>query len=261
MQAIVRSDVMLNASQVIVAHERVGDRVLRRLPVTRHLDQRPRHVERRVLVGVAEDVEHVLHRQLALGLDRERVVLGVGIELERRRQPAEGAPFAAPAAEAAARAVGGAELERLAARLAPQAEVLRQRVARWPTRGNAPCRRVPACGCAARWRTRPRGRPGSGPPPTRRPCAPCRAEDLEEPGLVRVGERERLAVVVVAVLPGQLVGDPDCLARGLRPLEHEPVQLRAVDDPVVALHSRLPPNVVSPIASWCSFMIGYAALR
>ncbi len=54
------------------------------------------------------------------------------------------------------------------------------------------------------------------------------------PDLLRVGEGEALAPVVVAVGLGQLVGDADGLAGGLGPLENEPVELGRVDDAVLA---------------------------
>ncbi len=54
------------------------------------------------------------------------------------------------------------------------------------------------------------------------------------PDLLRIGEGEAFAPIVVAVGLGQLVGDADGLAGRLGPFEDEPVELGRVDDAVLA---------------------------
>ncbi len=74
----------------------------------------------------------------------------------------------------------------------------------------------------------PLGRPG------RADVVLARPDDLHQPHFLRVGNRQRLALVAPAVLLDQLAADADGLAGGLCPFEHQPGQVVAVDQPLLA---------------------------
>ncbi len=198
-----------------------------------------RQVHRRVLEVVAHHLHDVAHGELVVGLHPHRQLRGgdvahdvVGRQIQRRRDPREAAPDTRLAG------AQGAEFERIVG--VGEAEVRIRAIEPPPRAGEvdhvgrveavlrilqreAPDARL--VGVAGDVAVRHAHRH-----PHRALAARPLADHLQDPRLVRVGDRERLPLAVVAVLRHEVGHHPDRLARRLRPREREIHQAAVVDN-------------------------------
>ncbi len=200
------------------------------------------HVELGPLVVVAHQGHDVGHRELLVGRQRKRIGLRAGLaamivgrKMLRRGRTPQNAPHAGvahPPRQRRRRAVGLVEAKRLARlRIVPAvADGEALHVFRVEPVGRIVAGDLADAGLVGVAGNLSVGDAAGG--PDRTLAAGARADDLQNPCLLGIGDRDRLALIGVAVLVDELGHHLDRLAGGAGPLQRERHQKAVSQQPL-----------------------------